>query len=189
MWPERSEGQGLESLARGHRVIPFVQTTRYAGGHDYVRLTTSEFFWLQHARSLFPTNAALQDCLHARFACVGCQNARGCGMCWATTRTHVHFERRRGPKRTPMRVERSNTTQWRAFPAVGAPKMHAAAYSGPLPHASTCIAHVVGPQTHAAACRVGNNVLIARVKQGTARTAQARAVPRKGRRFVASSVP
>ena len=32
--PERSEGQGLESLAGIYRVIPSEQTTRYAGGHD-----------------------------------------------------------------------------------------------------------------------------------------------------------
>ena len=32
--PERSEGQGLESLAGTDRVIPLEQTTRYAGGTD-----------------------------------------------------------------------------------------------------------------------------------------------------------
>ena len=32
--PERSEGQGLESLAGIYRVMPSEQTTRYAGGHD-----------------------------------------------------------------------------------------------------------------------------------------------------------
>ncbi len=35
MRPERSEGQGLESLAGIYRVIPLEQTTRYAGGHDW----------------------------------------------------------------------------------------------------------------------------------------------------------
>lgn len=32
--PERSEGQGLKSLAGIYRVMPLEQTTRYAGGHD-----------------------------------------------------------------------------------------------------------------------------------------------------------
>jgi hypothetical protein len=34
--PERSEGQGLKSLAGIYRVMPSEQTTRYAGGHDFV---------------------------------------------------------------------------------------------------------------------------------------------------------
>lgn len=38
MRPERSEGQGPESLAGIYRVMPSEQTTRHAGGHDFAVL-------------------------------------------------------------------------------------------------------------------------------------------------------